>query len=59
MLLAGWVAVVGDELLNPVAGVKHIELRVAVDAVVEGVGIAGVEVDEAPDLFGMAAADRT
>jgi len=34
-------------------------LRVAVYAVVEGVGKAGVEVDEATDLLGMAAADRT
>lgn len=58
LLLAGWIAVVGEELLDPVACVEHVELRVAEDAIVEGVGKAGVEVDEATDLFGMAAADR-
>ncbi len=59
LLLAGWIAVVGEELLDPVACVEHIELRVAVDTIVEGVGKAGVEVDESTDLLGMAAADRT
>jgi hypothetical protein len=32
--------------------------RIGVTGCVEGVGKAGVEVDEATDLFGMAAADR-
>jgi hypothetical protein len=34
-------------------------LQVAAGAVIEGVGTAGVEVNEAADLLGMAAADRT
>ena len=57
LFLAGWVE--GKELLDLVAGVEHVELRIAVGAIIEGVGIAGVEVDEAADLLGMAAADRT
>jgi hypothetical protein len=32
---------------------------IAVGAIIEGVGTAGVEVNEATDLLGMAAANRT
>lgn len=40
----------GRKLLDLVAGVEHVELRIAVGAIVEGVGTVGIEVDEATDL---------
>ena len=40
------------ELLDPVACVEHIELWVSVDAIVEGLGKAGVEIDKATDFSG-------
>jgi len=57
LFLAGRVE--GKEVARSVAGVEHVELRIAVGAIVEGVGTAGIEVDEATDLLEMAAADRT
>ena len=58
LLLARCVVTTGEELLDLVAGVEHVELRIAVGTVVEGIRVTGVEVDEATYLLGVAVTDR-
>ena len=56
---AGGVAAVREKLLDLVADIDHVEMQVAVGAIVKRVGTAALEVDESADLVGMTVADRT
>ena len=48
-----------EKLLDLVADIDHVQLQVAVGAIVKSVGTAALEVNESADLLGMTAADRT
>ena len=56
---AGWVASAREKLLDLVADIDHVEMQVAVGAIVKRVGTAALEVNESADFLGMTAADRT
>ena len=58
-LLAGWLTIIREKLLNPALRIKHVELRVAEGAIIESVGKAGVQIDETTNLLRMTASDRT
>ncbi len=53
------VAAAREKLLYLVADIDHVQLQVAVGAIVKSVGTAALEVNESADFLGMTAADRT